>query len=122
MKTLPIIYTDDTRAIIPINGVHYDVDFELIYDDRGVPDKCIFHKFNKTDKPLTTDQDSTDYVQWRGVPHFRQGQVIPTDDDGLEYVFLCLIDNGWGDSGTVNIFVLIKDEIMIDHYMEASCS
>ena len=122
MKILPIIYTDDTRAIVQINGTHYDIDFELHYDESCVPQSCTFHKFNKTNQPLTQDSNSANYVRWRGAPDFRQGQVIPTDDDGVEYSFLCTINNNWGDSGTVNIFVLIKDNLLIYHWVEASCS
>lgn len=122
MKTLPIIHTNDTKAIVPINGVHYNVNFELIYDDRGVPVKCVFHEFSKTDKPLTVDDRKSDYIQWRGFPFFRQGQVVPTDDNGIEYSFLCVINDGWGDSGAINIFVLIVDDALVDHWMEYSCS
>lgn len=64
-------------------------------------------------------------MQWGGYPKFRQDASIPCSDAGIPYDFLCMVDNGWGDSGTCNIFVLVRQGQLAyeveDLYMEYSC-
>jgi hypothetical protein len=104
-------------------GEPYSVWFDIIYDDHGIPSHCKLLEFSPTTQPLSEDRGS--YVQWGGWPKFRQDSINPYSNDGRPYDFLCMVDNGWGDSGTCNIFVLVKQgqigyEIE-DLFMEYSC-
>lgn len=123
MKLLLPIWTDDCEATILFRGEPYFVKFEIVYDDHGVPHRCDLLRFCPAQLPL--DEDRGNYVQWGGYPHFKQCEVMPFADDGRPYDFLCMVDNGWGDSGTCNIFVLVRQgqtgyEVE-DLYMEYSC-
>lgn len=58
--------------------------------------------------------------------YLQKKYALPYSDDDRPYDFLCMVDNGWGDSGTCNIFILVrKCELgyeVEDLYMEYSCS
>ena len=122
------MWTDEPKAAILLGGMHYFIDFEIIYDDRGIPDKCKIIQFYKTSQELTVEPNHKKfrpYIKWGGSPDFRQDEYYPVSDDDRPYTFLCMVDNGWGDSGTCNIFILTRlgeSGLEIeDVYMEASC-
>lgn len=123
MKLVRSIWTDECRAVILFRGEPYSVWFDIVYDDHGIPSHCKLLEFCPTYGSLTEDKGG--YVQWGGYPKFRQDASIPCSDDGIPYDFLCMVDNGWGDSGTCNIFILVhKGELgweVEDLYMEYSC-
>jgi hypothetical protein len=123
MKLRTSIWTDDCEAIIPFRDQAYSVKFDIIYDELGCPEKCNLLEFLPAKDQISKSKG--DYVQWGGWPKFRQESVKPYSDDGRPYDFLCMVDNGWGDSGTCNIFVLVKQgqigyEVE-DLFMEYSC-
>lgn len=123
MKFLSPIFTNDCEASILFRGEPYFVKFEIKYDDDGVPDTCEILEFYPTKQPLDISYGYRGYVKWGWYPDFRQSAVIPCSDDNRRYDFLCTVDNHWGDSGTCNIFVLVKRSPLgyeiEDVYMEA---
>jgi hypothetical protein len=123
LKLVRSIWTNDCEASILFRGEPYFVKFDIVYDDHAIPSRCDLLEFCPTKQPL--DEDRGSYVQWGGYPHFKQDTAIPYSDDGIPYDFLCMVDNGWGDSGTCNIFILVrKGELgyeVEDLYMEYSC-
>lgn len=126
MKLIRPVWTNNCEAVILFRGEPYLVKFNIVYDDNSVPCYCHLQEFWPTKEPLDVDDSRGGYVQWGGCPDFRQDDAIPYSDDYRPYDFLCMVDNGWGDSGTCNIFVLVKQgqiryEVE-DLYMEYSCS
>jgi hypothetical protein len=123
LKLVRSTWSDDCEAAILFRGEPYFVKFDIVYNDQGIPKTCKILEFCPTKQEL--DGSRGHYVQWGGWPNFRQDSVKPYSDDGRPYDFLCMVDNGWGDSGTCNIFVLVKQGQMgyevEDLYMEYSC-
>lgn len=123
LKLIRPIWTNDCEAIILFRGEPYSVKFDIVYDDHGIPSRCKLLELQPTDQSLSEDRGN--YVQWGGYPDFKQDTAIPYSDDDRPYDFLCMVDNGWGDSGTCNIFILVrKGELgyeVEDLYMEYSC-
>jgi hypothetical protein len=124
LKLVRPVWTTDCEANIIFRGEVYFVKFDIVYDDYGVPSRCNLLEFSPT--VGIPNKDYGHYVQWGGWPRFRQESIKPYSDDGRPYDFLCMVDNGWGDSGTCNIFILVrKGELgyeVEDLYMEYSCS
>lgn len=118
---------DGYEAFVPFKGEPYHIEIEVDHDDRGVPSKCRIIHFEPTNFIRETHFNNTHFIKWGGYPDFCQGEYMPESDDGVPYTFLCCSDRYWGDSGTFNVFVLVreKDEngkwIIEDVYMEASC-
>ena len=127
MKFAQPIWTDDLKAIRKIHGANYKIELEIIYGDNGIPDRCKVLYWELTHEKETENSNKANYVKWGGYPIFRQGdQSVPMSDDGEPYMYLCTVDNNWGDMGNCNIFALLADTrsgfLPEDIYMEASCS
>lgn len=124
MKTYHPIW-DDYEAFIPFRNEPYHIEIDVEYDEDGVPSKCNIIHFEPTN--YIRKESNSGFVKWGGYPDFMQSEYVPMSDDGVPYDFLCCSDRHWGDSGTWNVFVLVreKDEsgkwIIEDVYMEASC-
>lgn len=132
MKLIKPIFTNDYQVVISLQDKYglcpYFIEIEIKHDDSGFPYKCEIVEFCPTKLPLdeTRSDISWDwYIKWGGYPNFIHGEAIPVSDDGIPYTYLCTVENGWGDSGNCNIFLLLKDGLfglkIDDVYMEASC-
>lgn len=130
MKFAPTIYTDDCEVSMLFMGEPYFIRFEIEYDD-AMPVRCHMLDFCLTKQSLdeikwpNLPHKRLWYVKWGGYPIFIQNEVNPISDDGRPYVYLCTVNNEWGDSGNCNIFILVrKGELgyeVEDVYMEYSC-
>lgn len=130
MKFFKPIYTEDYKAVIPYLGDKYSVEIELIYNDYGMPTDCKILEFKRVseDTPLTKsnfERNSWSLVKWGGSPRFIQDEYYPMTDYDVPYDFLCTVEDGWGDSGNCNVFILTEpyeDGMMVvDVFVEASC-
>ena len=120
------ITTNESEAVLTLFGKRYAIAFDLEYSDEGYPTAVRFTKFEPTDQPETVTDERSNRCHWRSHPRFLQWDVAPWSADGRPYLCLCAIEDGWGDSGTVNIFVLFADPAdpsagIEDVYVEASC-
>jgi len=128
VKFLPITWTDECEGMFCYRGMVFNLKFEIIYDENGVPIKAEIDYCCNTHMSVEMNGDRGSYVKWGGYPHFKQGEVVPISDDGRKYEYICTVDNGWGDSGTCNLFILFsKNEVwpgpeIEDVYLEYSCS
>lgn len=125
MKLIKPIW-DGYEAFVPFLGEPYHIEIDVIHDDNGIPVKCNIIHFEPTNF-IRDEWNKSHFIKWGGYPDFMQSEFVPTSDDGVPYIFLCHSDRYWGDSGTFNVFVLVreKDEngkwTIEDVYMEASC-
>lgn len=123
MKFCPVVYTWETEAVIFYKGHNYFVELDICADTLKVK----VASFNATDAKLTEGLISTRgyFVKWGGAPRFLQGDRWPMSEEGIPYDYLCTVENEWGDSGNLNVFILtekVDDCYTIsDVYTEASC-
>lgn len=151
MKFAPVIYTQVNRsviggvltdvgeAVINYKGRRYAVRVEVRINDDGTPEGCDVQFAIEDSAPLTDDQIGMikgSYAKWGGSPRFLQNELWPMSDAGIQYDYLCTIENEWGDAGNCNIFILTECNIplngleqantvpsyrIVDSFMEASC-
>lgn len=118
---------DGYETFVLFRNEPYHIEIDVIYNEDGVPSECKILHFEPTNYIRNENQSTSDFVKWGGYPDFMQSEYVPTSDDGIPYDFLCCSERHWGDSGTWNVFLLIreKDEngkwIIEDVYLEASC-
>lgn len=114
------IHTNEPQVVMFLNGRKYKVKIEIKYDDDAIPvDAEVDMK--PCNEPLTPSSSKKEYYKFGGFPRFIQNVFEPVTDDGVPYTYLCTIENNWGDCGNCNIFVLIKDDVVEDVFIEASC-
>lgn len=110
-----------------LQGNKYKVTVEESWSDDGVPESATV-TVEPTTEPITVSKPFPHWgyrsryaYKFGGYPVFIQNPVSPCDDEGFPYTYICTIESGWGDSGNSNIFALIKDDKVLDVYLEASC-
>lgn len=76
-----------------------------------------------TEEPPTVSSNKRgEYYKFGGYPRFIQNEYCPcAAEDMKPYTYICTIENGWGDCGNGNIFALIRDGVVEDVLVEASC-
>jgi hypothetical protein len=124
MKFYNIIYSNEPSVVMYLNGKKYKVTVDVEYSEeiRAKPVSADVN-ISLTEEPLTiSDKKSTwCWYKFGGYPSFTQGEELPTDDNDQPYTYICTIESDWGDSGNGNVFALIKDDNVVDVYLEASC-
>jgi hypothetical protein len=128
MKSHSDIYTNDNTVVMYLNGKKYRVTVKESWGEDGIPNNADVD-IVLTDDPLTVGKcekcrlyRGRDYdYKFGGFPYFIQNTVSPCSNEGVPYTYVCTIESGWGDSGNSNIFILIKDDKVLDVYHEASC-
>lgn len=122
MRFCPIIHTWETEAVIFYKGQNYFVELDC--------SDCLRVKvvsFKSTDAELTKGLTHTRvyFIKWGGAPRFLQGDRWPMSEEGIPYDYLCTVENEWGDSGNLNVFILTEKVgdcyYISDVYTEASC-
>jgi hypothetical protein len=125
MKYAQAIYSSEPSVVMYLHGKKYRVTVDVTYDDdQPARPNSATVTLELTDEPVTECEPHIYYCWFKfgGYPEFMQGEVLVTDDDGNPYTFICTINSHWGDSGNGNVFALIKDDKVIDVYLEASCA
>lgn len=126
------IYTNDNTVVMFLQGKKYKVTVNFEFNDRECGGMPTGGKITivPTDEELTVSLDNSKGRHYRdsrylykfgGFPSFIQNAVEPAADDGCPYDYICTIENGWGDSGNGNLFALIRNGVVEDVYVEASC-
>lgn len=122
MKFAPVIHTpvrrftiderltDVSEAVIDYKGRRYAVRVEVRIND-DTPEGCDVQFVMNDSASLTEDQIGTikgSHAKWGGSPRFLQNEFWPVSNAGIQYDYLCTIDNEWGDFGNCNIFILTE--------------
>ena len=117
-----VVYTEEPTAVIYLQGKKYKVTIDVTYseDPAGMPEYASV-SITPTEEPLTINKSVNGYYKFGGSPHFIQNEFHPADDDGFPYCYICTLNNEWGDCGNGNIFALIKNDQVLDVFVEASC-
>ena len=110
------------RAVVSIRGRNYRVEIDLQHENERDWDYGRSRvTLTPTDSPATAPDGGGDY-RFFGQPRWVQGRYFPGDARGGACRHLVTVENGWGDSGNVNILVgLDPDGIPEVGYIEASC-
>jgi uncharacterized protein YwqG len=124
MKYGSAIYSSEPSVVMHLNGKKYKVIVEAEFSEE-IPAMPVSAKvdISLTEEPVTiSDESGWCRYKFGGYPHFIQGEVLPTDDNDQPYAYICTIESNWGDCGNGNVFALIKDDKVVDVYVEANCA